>query len=98
MYAYGPALIVVGYLMLGVLQHIDFSDFTELVPAFVTITLMSFTYNLGIGITAGFIVYPMMKLGGRQEPRSASWDVGFMRALTAILPDVSVSMKPQPHD
>lgn len=62
-YGYGPALIVVGCLMLSVVRHIDFGDYTELVPAFVTIVLMSLTYNLGIGITAGFIVYPFMKLG-----------------------------------
>lgn len=61
-YAYGPALIAVGCLMLSVVQYIDFTDYTEMVPAFVTIVLMSFTYNLGIGITAGFIVYPVMKL------------------------------------
>jgi AGZA family xanthine/uracil permease-like MFS transporter len=74
-YAYGPALIVVGCLMLSVIQHIDFSDFTELVPAFVTITLMCFTYNLGIGITAGFVVYPVLKVcvGRGREVHPGMW-------------------------
>ena len=62
-YAYGPALIIVGGMMLSLIAKIDFSDYSEWIPAFITISLMSFTYNLGIGITAGFIVYPIMKIG-----------------------------------
>lgn len=62
-YAYGPALIIVGGMMLSLIGKIDFSDYSEWIPAFITITLMSFTYNLGIGITAGFIIYPIMKIG-----------------------------------
>ncbi len=62
-YAYGPALIIVGGMMLSLIAKIDFSDYSEWIPAFITIALMSFTYNLGIGITAGFIIYPFMKIG-----------------------------------
>ncbi len=82
-YAYGPALIVVGALMISVIQHIDFSDFTELIPAFVTITLMSFTYNLGIGITAGFVVYPVMKLcvGRGREVHPGMWGLAALSLL-----------------
>ncbi|MEE4311443.1 MAG: NCS2 family permease [candidate division KSB1 bacterium] len=61
-HAYGPALIIVGMLMLSPITRIRFDDYTELIPAFVTIMLMSFTYNIGIGMTAGFIVYPLFKL------------------------------------
>jgi adenine/guanine/hypoxanthine permease len=39
-YAYGPALIAVGMLMIGVAAKIDYSDLTEVVPAFACITLM----------------------------------------------------------
>jgi AGZA family xanthine/uracil permease-like MFS transporter len=60
-YAYAPALIAVGLLMIGSCVHIDFADLTELVPAFVTITLMVFTYNIGNGLTAGLVVYPIVK-------------------------------------
>ena len=62
-YAYGPALIIVGGMMLSLVGKIDFGDYSEWIPAFITIALMSFTYNLGIGITAGFIIYPIMKIG-----------------------------------
>jgi hypothetical protein len=37
-------------------------DFTELIPAFAVVALMSFTYNVGIGITAGFVLYRFCKL------------------------------------
>jgi AGZA family xanthine/uracil permease-like MFS transporter len=61
-FAYGPALIAVGVLMVGSIRKVEFDDLTELVPAFVTITMMLFTYNIGNGLTAGLLVYPLMKL------------------------------------
>ena len=60
--AYGPALVVVGMLMLCPITKIDFSDYTELVPAFMIIALISFTYNIGVGMIAGFAVYPIGKI------------------------------------
>jgi len=61
-YAYGPALIAVGVLMVSAIRKVEFDDLTELVPAFVTITMMLFTYNVGNGLTAGLLVYPLLKL------------------------------------
>jgi len=58
-YAYGSALIVVGLLMISPVSHLKFDNMAETIPVFVTITLMSFTYNLGIGMTAGFVLYPL---------------------------------------
>jgi len=73
--AYGPALIVVGYLMLTPITRIDLEDYTELFPAFAVIVLMSFTFNIGVGITAGFVLYPLFKvLAGRtNEVRPGLW-------------------------
>ncbi len=73
--AYGAALVIVGMLMISVVTKIDFKDYTELIPAFFVITLMSFTYNLGIGITAGFVLYPIFKLikGKRKEIHPGLW-------------------------
>jgi len=53
---------------------------TELVPAFATIILMSFTYNLGVGITAGFVLYPLIKtLSGRaKEVKLGTWILGLI--------------------
>jgi len=61
-FAYGPALIVVGAMMLESIRRIDFDDLTELVPAFATIVMMIFTYNIANGLTAGLVLYPLMKL------------------------------------
>jgi len=73
--AYGPALIVVGLLMLSPIRKIPFDDFTELIPAFTVVVLMSFTYNVGVGITAGFVLYPFCKLvsGRVGEVRPGLW-------------------------
>lgn len=65
-YAYAPALMIVGMLMLSAVTKIDFEDFTELVPAFTTVVVMVFTFNIANGLTAGLVLYPIMKvLGGR---------------------------------
>src|SRR5437660_7869332 len=61
-FAYAPALIAVGVLMVPSIRKIDFDDMTELVPAFVTIIVMVFTYNIGNGLTAGLVLYPLVKL------------------------------------
>jgi adenine/guanine/hypoxanthine permease len=61
-YAYGPALIVVGMTMLGSVVRIDFDDLTESVPAFATLAMIVFTYNIANGITAGLILSPTLKL------------------------------------
>ncbi|HJT77161.1 MAG TPA: NCS2 family permease [Gemmataceae bacterium] len=61
-YAYGPALIAVGVLMIGSVTKIDFADLTEAVPAFATIVMILFTYNIANGLTAGLVLYPLLKL------------------------------------
>ena len=64
-FAYGPALIAVGALMLGRCARIDFDDLTELVPAFATIVMMVFTYNIANGLTAGLLASPGHEGGHR---------------------------------
>lgn len=60
--AYSSALIVVGMLMLSPIVKLNFDDLTEVIPAFTVVALMCFTYNIGIGMTAGFVIYPLIKL------------------------------------
>lgn len=73
--AYGPALIAVGVLMMNPIARINFDDVTEVVPSFTTVALMSFTFNVAVGMTAGFILHPFCKfIAGRgREVRLASW-------------------------
>ncbi|MFW5991623.1 MAG: NCS2 family permease [Halanaerobiaceae bacterium] len=66
--ATAPALIVVGTMMMSNITKIDWDDFTEVLPAFVTIIAMPLTYSIANGIALGFIVYPLVKLlTGRGE-------------------------------
>ena len=60
--AYGPALIIVGLFMLAPITHIDFADYSESIPAFAVVSLMAFTFNIAIGICAGFVLYPLCKI------------------------------------
>lgn len=60
--ATAPALIIVGVLMVGGVTRIDFEDFTEAFPAFVTILFMPFAFSIADGIAAGFVAYPLVKL------------------------------------
>lgn len=55
--ATAPALIYVGYLMLGAVKEIEFENITEGVPAFLTIVGMPLTYSIGDGLTIGILSY-----------------------------------------
>jgi AGZA family xanthine/uracil permease-like MFS transporter len=82
-YAYGPALIAVGVLMVGSVTKIDFVDLTEWVPAFTTIVMMLFTYNIANGLTAGLVLYPVIKVlcGRWKELNGGSVILGLMCAV-----------------
>jgi len=60
--ATAPALIVVGVLMMTSIKHIDFEDFSEALPAFLTMAIMPFSYSIANGIAAGLIFYPITKI------------------------------------
>ncbi len=74
-HAYGTALIIIGIFMISPIIKIDFQDYTELVPAFLTIVLMIFTYNIGVGMTAGLLSYPVFKTiaGRHREVPAGMW-------------------------
>ncbi|WAI01721.1 NCS2 family permease [Methanogenium organophilum] len=73
--ATGPALIAVGMLMLSPLAKIDYHDYTELIPAFAVIVMMIFTGNLGVGLCAGFVLFPVFKVmkGRAGDVHPAGW-------------------------
>lgn len=72
--ATAPALIIVGALMMESIKQIDFTDFTEGFPAFLTIVMMPFTYSIANGVSAGLVLYPLLKLiTGR--PKDVHWIV-----------------------
>ncbi|MBR6543894.1 MAG: NCS2 family permease [Alistipes sp.] len=60
--ATAPVLIIVGLLMLEPIRNIDFSDYTESIPAFVCILLMPMTYSISDGILIGVIMYVLLNI------------------------------------
>lgn len=60
--ATAPALIVVGFFMIENVVKIDFSDFSEGVPAFLTIAMMPLTYSIGDGLTIGILSYVIINM------------------------------------
>lgn len=60
--ATAPVLIVIGFLMVGLLRHIDFTDLEEGFPALLAIVLMPLTYSITVGIAAGFVMHSLIKI------------------------------------
>ena len=60
--ATAPALIVVGVLMAESFAGIKWDELEEALPAFLTILIMAFAYNISYGIAAGFIFYCITKI------------------------------------
>lgn len=63
-----PALVIVGFLMMTQIRSIDWDDYGIAIPAFLTIILMPFTYNISVGIGAGFVSHVVIRyLQGRRK-------------------------------
>ncbi len=60
--ATAPALIIVGLFMMGPIKEIDLDDYTEAIPAFLTIVMMPFAYSIAEGIVFGMVSYVVLKL------------------------------------
>ncbi len=58
----GPALIVVGALMMRSVTRIQWDDFSEAVPAFLIFLGIPMTFSIADGFAFGFISYPILKL------------------------------------
>lgn len=73
--AYAAALVYVGILMIGCVKDIDWSDPAVALPAFLTITMMPFSYNISYGIAFGLISFIAVKLftGKVKEVSAGTW-------------------------
>ena len=60
--ATAPALIIVGLFMINSVLKINFDDYTEALPAFLTIIMMPYTYSIAQGIVFGMLGYVIIKL------------------------------------
>lgn len=61
-FATAPTLIIVGLFMIENVVNIDFSDYTEGLPAFITIIMMPFAYSIADGLIFGFLSYVFLKV------------------------------------
>jgi AGZA family xanthine/uracil permease-like MFS transporter len=61
-FATSPVLILVGLLMMQPITKIDFSDFTEGLPVFLTLLLTLLTYSITDGLAFGFLSYVLIKV------------------------------------
>jgi AGZA family xanthine/uracil permease-like MFS transporter len=73
-----PSLVVVGCLMMQNIVRIDWSDYTESIPCFLTVIGIPFSFNIGDGLALGFISYPLVKLlaGRGREVRGLTYVLG----------------------
>lgn len=60
--ALSPVLIIVGLFMLSPVKKLNLDDFTEAIPAFLTIILMPLTYSIANGIIFGLLSYVILKM------------------------------------
>ena len=75
--AVAPALVVVGFMMVSQVGKIDWQDWGIAIPAFLTFTLMPFTYSIANGLGAGFIAFVLIRLfqGRAREVHPLMWAV-----------------------
>ncbi len=74
-FATAPALILVGALMMAEIVHVKFDDFTDALPAFLTIIMMPLTFSIANGFAFGFISYTFVKVmaGRAKEVSVVMW-------------------------
>jgi AGZA family xanthine/uracil permease-like MFS transporter len=73
-YATAPALILVGVLMSQSVAHIEWKDFSEAVPAFITMLATPLTFSIATGLSLGLISYTVVKIS-----------VGKVREITPLI-------------
>lgn len=85
--ATAPALVLVGLFMLSPVKDLDLSDFTEAVPAFLTIIMMPLAYSIAEGLVFGIVAYIILKaLTGKFKDISiVTWIVGILFVLKHLM-------------
>ena len=84
--ATAPALIIVGLFMMSPIKRIDLEDFTEAIPAFLTIVMMPFAYSIAEGIVFGMVSYTVLKAitGRSKEVSLTMWALSIVFILRII--------------
>ncbi len=84
--ATAPALVIVGLFMMTPITKINFIDFTEAIPAFLTIVMMPFAYSIADGIVFGMVSYVVLKLltGRTKEVSKVMWVLALLFVLKFV--------------
>ena len=85
--ATGPVLFIVGVMMMSPVKDIDWSDYSESIPAFVTMLLMPLAYSISDGIMLGMISFVLLNaLSGKFRKISVMmWILDLLFILRYIL-------------
>jgi len=78
--AAAPVLVIVGAMMIGQIRELEWGDMTLVIPAFLTIALMPFTYSITNGVGAGVVSYVLLHAatGRRREVHPLMWVVAVL--------------------
>lgn len=72
-FATAPALIIVGFYMMGAVVKIDFNDMSDAIPAFLCIIAMPLAYSISEGIAIGVISWTLINLiSGKAKEKKIS--------------------------
>ena len=73
--AAAPALVIVGALMISQIRNLEWDDMSLVIPAFLAIALMPFTYSITNGIGAGVVSYVLLRtaVGRHREVHPLMW-------------------------
>jgi adenine/guanine/hypoxanthine permease len=94
-YATAPALILVGVLMTQSIAQIAWQDFSEAVPAFITMLATPLTFSIATGLSLGLISYTVVKIAAGNSAKSTRWfgsSPSFLSCATSIWPQHSDSL------
>jgi AGZA family xanthine/uracil permease-like MFS transporter len=92
--ATAPALILVGLFMLAPVKDLDLKDFTEAIPAFLTIIMMPLAYSIAEGLVFGILSYIFLKAitGKFKDISIVTWVVGGFFILKIIMPYIQAAL------
>ena len=85
LFATAPALVVVGFSMMGALFGVDFNDITEGIPAFLCVIAMPFTYSIAEGMYLGVISYVAVNFFCGSEKRKKISPMMYVLALAFLI-------------
>jgi AGZA family xanthine/uracil permease-like MFS transporter len=85
--AAAPALVIVGALMISQIRHLHWDDLSLVIPAFLTIALMPFTYSITNGIGAGVVTFVLLRtaVGRRRDVHPLMWVIAALFVVYFLL-------------